>query len=44
MFICSKCDGAYDGDWNVAEEIDGELVCEECYLEWLEEQHRIKGE
>ena len=43
VFQCAKCDGVYDGDWNEAEEIDGELVCSECYLEWKEEQ-RIEVE
>jgi len=34
VFVCAICDGAYDSDYVEIEEVDGELVCMECYLEW----------
>ena len=38
--ICAKCGDIYDTDYHM-EEINDEMVCDECYEEWIEESEML---
>jgi len=41
MNTCFKCGDVYDSDFQM-EEINGEMVCDNCFEDWEEEQEDKK--
>jgi len=42
MNSCAKCGEIYDTDYEM-NEIDEEMVCDNCYDDWLEEHPEEEG-
>jgi len=42
VFYCHWCDRYIDSDFDNSEEKDGEMICEGCYTESLEDEEEEK--